>query len=322
MPRAHARTPSLLHNLRRAIKYDPMIRSTVLFSFLALLTVPTSPAQSTLVAFDVASVKLNPNCQAGSDGRATISPRNLVLPCVSLRALIRLAYGDVLVGSGLGARQIEVQGGPGWLDTERYDVLAKSEVSAAGRSAAPMLQKLLEERFKVKVHKEIKNSAVYILTAANGGPKLQSAKAGSCIEMDLNNIRPPAPPKTGQTIPNYCGMGRARSNGSLMVADWYGVSTAELAGRMLISAVDLPVVDQTGLTQRFDVHIEYVPDRHTTGPVTLNGVVRDLPTVSPDPTAGPSIFSALEKQLGLKLKQGKAPLDVIIVDHAEKPTAN
>jgi uncharacterized protein (TIGR03435 family) len=79
---------------------------------------------------------------------------------------------------------------------------------------------------------------------------------------------------------NYCGMGRARSNGSLMVADWYGVSMAELAGRMLTSAVDLPVVDKTGLTQRFDVHIQYFPDRHTTGPVTLNGVVTDLPAAA------------------------------------------
>ena len=299
-----------------------MGRSTVFLSLLALLTAPTSPAQSIPPAFDVASIKLNSNCQPASGGRAGISPRNLALPCVSLRALIRLAYGDMLVGAGMGARLMEVQGGPGWLDTERYDVLAKSEGSAAGQSVAPMLQTLLEERFKVKVHKEAKTSAAYILTIANGGAKLQPAKEGSCIEMDLNNIRPPAPPRIGETMPNYCGMGRSRSNGSVTVADWYGVTLAELAGRMLISAVDLPVADQTGLTQRFDVHLEYVPDRRTSGPVTLNGVVTDLPASTPDPTAGPSIFSALEKQLGLKLAPGKAPLEVIIVDHAEKPVAN
>jgi uncharacterized protein (TIGR03435 family) len=123
-------------------------------------------------------------------------------------------------------------------------------------------------------------------------------------------------------MPNYCGMGRPKRNGSLTFADWYGVSMAELAGRMLTYAVDLPVVDRTGLTQRFDVHIEYVPNPDRAGLATLNGVVTDLPAAASDPTAGPSIFSALEKQLGLKLTQGKAPLDVIIVDHAEKPTAN
>jgi uncharacterized protein (TIGR03435 family) len=94
-----------------------MTRWTVFFSLFALLTAPTSRAQSTPPAFDVASVKLNPNCQTGP-GRAAISPRNFALPCVSLRALIRLAYGDMLVGAGLGARLMEVQGGPGWLDTE------------------------------------------------------------------------------------------------------------------------------------------------------------------------------------------------------------
>jgi uncharacterized protein (TIGR03435 family) len=228
----------------------------------------------------------------------------------------------MLVGTSIGSRRMEVEGGPGWLDTERYDVLAKSEGSAAAGSAAPMLQTLLEERFKVKVHKESKSSAAYILTVASGGAKLQPAKAGNCIEMDLNNMRQPAPPKPGETMPNYCGMGRSRSNGSVTVAYWYGVTMAELAGRMLVSAVDLPVVDQTGLTQRFDVHLEYVRDRPVSGTVMLNGVPTDLPAATPDPTAGPSIFSALEKQLGLKLTRGNAPWDVIIVDHAEKATAN
>jgi uncharacterized protein (TIGR03435 family) len=299
-----------------------MIRLTVLFSILALLTAPISPAQSTPPAFDVASIKLVPNCQAASWGRAGLSPHNLAIPCVSLRTLIRLAYGDMLVGPSLGARRMEVQGGPGWLDTERYQVLAKSEGSAAGQPAAPMLQTLLEERFKVKVHKEAKSSPVYILTVAGGGPKLQPAKGGSCIEVDLNNPQPPAPPKPGEPRPNYCGMGRAKGNGSVTFADWYGVSMADFAGRMLSNEVDLPVVDRTGLTARFDVHIEYVPNRQITGPATLNGAPTDLPEAAADPTAGPSIFSALEGQLGLKLTPGKAPLDIIIVDHAEKPTEN
>jgi uncharacterized protein (TIGR03435 family) len=295
-----------------------VMRSSVFVFF--LVTVPASLAQSTPPAFDVASVKLSPNCQPGSGAHAAISARNLALPCVSLRGLIRLAYGDALVGSGLGARRMEVEGGPVWLDTEKYDVFAKSETAAAGQAPAPMLQTLLETRFKLKLHKEARTSAAYILTVAHGGSKLQPAKAGSCIEMDLSNIRHPAPAKPGEAMPNYCGMGRATNKGSLMIADWFGVSMAELAGRMLASAVDLPVVDQTGLTERFDVHVEYVPERHIGGPVTLNGVPADLPPS--DPAAGPSIFSALEKQLGLKLTPGKAPLDVIIVDRAEKPTAN
>jgi uncharacterized protein (TIGR03435 family) len=269
----------------------------------------------------VASVKLNPNCQIGT-GHTGISPRNLALPCVSLRALIRLAYGEVLVGTGLGARLMEVQGGPGWLDTDRYDVLAKSEDNAPAQSAAPMLRTLLEERFKVKVHKEARDSSVYILTVAKGGPKLQPTKEGSCTPIDLRNLQPPTPPKPGEPAPRYCGLFQGTNSGPLMVADWYGVSMAELAGWILISYVDLPVVDQTRLTERFDVHIEFVPDYHMSGPTSVNGVVTpDVTAPSVDPTL-PSIFSALEKQLGLKLLKGKAPVDVIIVDHAEKPSAN
>jgi uncharacterized protein (TIGR03435 family) len=235
--------------------------------------------------------------------------------------LIRLAYGDVLVGAGLGARRMEVQGGPGWLDTEHYDVLAKSD--GAAESAAPMLRTLLEERFQLKVHKEGKESSVYILTVANGGPKLQAAKEGSCMAVDLSNLQPPAPPKPGEARPRYCGMGSGRSSNSLMVTDWYGTSIAELAGRMLSSYVELPVVDETKLAERYDIHLEFVPELRPSGLVTLNGVaVPDMQMPAVDSTAGPSIFSAVEKQLGLKLVKGKARLDVIVVDSAAKPSAN
>src|ERR1017187_8816787 len=91
-----------------------MTRWTVFFSLFALLAGPTSRAQSTPPAFDVASVKLNPNCQTGP-GRAGISPRIFTFPCVSLRALIRLGSGDMLGGAAVGARHSEDQGGPGWL---------------------------------------------------------------------------------------------------------------------------------------------------------------------------------------------------------------
>jgi uncharacterized protein (TIGR03435 family) len=272
---------------------------TVCLSFAALLTAPAGFAQSNAPrpAFDVTSVKLNTNCQTGGGGRAGISPRNLALPCVSLRALIGVAYGDMLVGAGIGARRMEALGGPGWLDTDRYDILAKSEGNApAGQSAAPMLQTLLEDRFKVKVHKEARDSSVYILTVAKGGAKLQASQDGSCTPLDLSNLGL-EPPKQGVTM-------------------------AELAGRMLSSYVEQPVVDQTGLTGRFDVHIEFVPDYRRSGPVTLNGVVTPDVAAPPADPAGPSIFAALQEQLGLKLAPGKAPLDVLIVDHAEKPSAN
>ena len=299
-----------------------MTRWTVVFFLFALLNAPTSRAQSTSPTFDVASVKLSANCQTGG-GRAGISPRNLALPCVTLRGLIRLAYGDMLVGAGVGSRRMEVVGGPNWLDTDQYDILAKSEGNASdAQSAAPMLQTLLEERFKVRVHKEARDSSVYALTVAQGGPKLQASKEGSCTPLDLNNLRQTRP-EPGEQMPRYCGAGGQQTrDGSLLIEDWYGVTMAELAGRMLASSVDLPVVDKTGLAGRFDVHIEYARDNSRSGPVFLNGVAMSDAPASQADTADPSIFSALEKQLGLKLSPGKAPLSVIVVDHAEKPSAN
>jgi uncharacterized protein (TIGR03435 family) len=218
---------------------------------------------------------------------------------------------------------MEVQGGPAWLDTDRYDVLAKSEGDAS-QAVAPMLQTLLVERFKVKVHKEARDSSVYLLTVVKGGARLRPTKEGGCTPIDLTNLPLPAPPKPGEPRPRYCGLsGQQTSTGSLSVADWYGLTMSELAGRMLVGTVDPPVVDQTELTGRFDIHIEFVPEYYPAGPITLNGVVTpDLPAPAIDPTAGPSIFTALEKQLGLKLSPGRAPLDVIVVDHAEKPSVN
>lgn len=296
-----------------------MTRRALGCALFSLLSANIFRGQPSAPVFDVASVKLNKNCRVGV-GRASISPRNLALPCMSLRALIRLAYGDTLVGGGFGAHRMEVEGGPGWLDSDRYDVLAKSEGNSGALPAVPMLQALLEERFKVKVHKEARDSSVYLLTAASGGIKLHPIKEGSCTPIDLNNLQPPVPPKPGEPVTRQCGGGTQRtSDGSLL--DWYGVTMPELAGRMLPGAVDRPVVDQTRLSERFDIHIEYVRENHMSRPVTLNGVDVALPPPA-ETSSGPSIFSALEKQLGLKLSPGRAPLDVIIVDHAERPSEN
>ena len=239
-----------------------------------------------------------------------------------------MAYGDVLVGSGVGARYMEVQGGPSWLDRDLYDILAKSE--NADQPLAPLLQTLLVERFHVRVHREARDSQVYTLKIASGGSKLEPMKEGSCVPADPANTLL-TEPKPGEPLPRICGFGSQRLKagmkpGTLMVADWYGMTMAEVAGRMLRGMVDLPVVDQTGLSGRFDIHLEFVHPQsfgENSSVMMLNGVpTAGLNTSSADPAAGPSVVTALEKQLGLKLSRGKAPVEYIVVDGAEKPTAN
>jgi uncharacterized protein (TIGR03435 family) len=268
-------------------------------------------------AFEVASVKLIPNCNVAAGGSSQ-SPVSFHLPCLPLRGLIRLAY-SAQPGANFPSRVLEVLGGPGWLDTDHYEIFAKAAGAASqAEMMGPMLQKLLEERFQVKVHKESRDAPVYELTTTNN-PKLQLSKDGSCVPMDLNNL--PGNVKPGDPMPKYCGGGGGTFREGHLVQDWYGVTMAELAVRMFAGRVDRPVVDKTGLTGRYDIHLEFVPDDMPgAGPARLNGVERpDLP--APD-ASGPSIFTALQEQLGLKLSPAKGSVEVIVVDHAEKPSAN
>lgn len=285
---------------------------------IGLLAATGAHAQSP--SFDAASIKLNPNCEVGS-GRPGSSPGGLNLPCVSLRALLRLAYSEIPAGASLPARFIQVVGGPAWLDTERYDLSTKTAGSASPTEMlGAMLQALLAERFQVKVHKEARDTAVYALTVAKSNPKLRPSPEGSCTPMDLNSR--PGAVKPGDPRPKLCGGGGGRMGSEgVMITDWYGITMAEFCSRMIVNEVDRPVVDQTGLTGRFDLHLEYAHQLPLSGPTSLNGVPASLPA----PTAGApgaSIFTALQEQLGLKLSAGRSPLDVLIVDRAEKPTAN
>jgi len=290
--------------------------------FAVLLLASRGYAQSTPArpAFEVASVKLVANCDAAG-AQAGVSPGRVDLPCVTVRALIRAAYG-LLAGPNVGSRRLEVVGGPSWIDTDHYDISAKAEGGASGpQMMSPMLRALLEDRFQVKAHIGSQDRPIYALTVARSNPKLQPAKEGSCVPMDLNNMRPSFKP--GEPMPKYCGFGGgATRDGVSFIADWYGTTMAEFAGRLLSTAVDRPVIDRTGLTGQYDIHLEYVPDRTKFGGMRLNGQPSpDLPA-PPDDSAGPSIFTALESQLGLKLSPTKGPVDVVIVDRAERPSEN
>jgi uncharacterized protein (TIGR03435 family) len=250
-----------------------------------------------------------------------VSPGRLDLYCVALRNLVSVAYGT-FSGENVNTRRLEVVGGPHWIDTDKFDISAKAEGGATGpQMMGPMLQALLEDRFQVKVHVGSQDGPVYAMTVAKNGPKLQPTKEGSCVPIDLNNT-PRTPSKRGEQ-PKPCGFGGGLTHdGVNFVADWYGTTMAQLAGRFLQSYVGRPVIDRTGLAGQFDIHLEYVREDAPRGPTLLDGQpIPDLPAPTADST-GPSIFTALESQLGLKLSPTRGPVDVIIVDQAEKPSAN
>jgi uncharacterized protein (TIGR03435 family) len=262
----------------------------------ALFVVALCRAQS----FDVASVKPDAEC----DSRRTIRPGKLDLGCLTLRRLIGIAYGAI-DGDHLRSRFLPVLGGPGWLDTDRFDVIAKAgPESSTARMAGPMLRDLLEERFQVKAHVEARQLPVYALTAAST-VKLKPADPSKCVTMDLSK-----PDTLAAGGIYYCGMAReGRTESGALTIDVFGATMAEFAGRTLAGVVDRPVIDRTGLAGRYDIHLEYARDR-------------SLDAEAPDGSTGPTIFTALQQQLGLKLRADKGPVEVVVVDAARRPDGN
>ena len=171
----------------------------------------------------------------------------------------------------------------------------------------PMLQSLLEDRFQLKVHRETREIPVYALTIAKGGSKLQPFREGSCIPVDHSKFPPFYPLPTADQIARNCHAS-ARRDGTTLKVDAQGLTPDEFSKIFLDSeTVDRPVIDKTGMTGRFDVHLEYMPDRF----------------VTPDnPGGGPSIFTAIQEQLGLRLEPSRGPGEYLVIDSVQIPSEN
>jgi len=270
----------------------------VLLTMIALecLSAPLICAQQPMARaeFEVAAIKLNSSCGYGPGrGGAPQSPGTLSLDCHTVQNLIQMAYDSWANGVSLNPRIIQIFGGPGWIDSEYYDIHAKAEGGApVPKMAGPMLQTLLETRFKLKVHRETREGPVYVLTVAKSGPKLQQTKEGSCIPLDFNH--PPPPPAPGQPFPNLCGPQRMGRNGSALTMGAVGMTVADFANGLLGKYVDHPILDKTGLTGLFDFHLEFSP-APMAGP-QANGLGDTSNGAMASDFAGLSIFAALEQR--------------------------
>ncbi|HWC95495.1 MAG TPA: TIGR03435 family protein [Candidatus Sulfopaludibacter sp.] len=277
-------------------------------------------------SFEVASVKLGTDCNAGR-GRGMVgrpSPGRLNMQCATVESLIQGAYIIFAHGNTPMMRRIEITGGPAWMKTEMYTVAAKAEGAATlPEMYGPMLQALLEERFKLKLHTESREVPVYALTLAKGGSKLKPTPEGSCVPIDWKNL--PAEPTPGQQPPNFCGNQRMRGNGKTFNMSGSGLTMADIVGGMMSNMLDRPVIDKTGLAGRFDFELEFAPD--SSMPMFSGmgarggGAANSGPVPAATDPDGPTVFMALEK-LGLKLEKTKGPVDVIVIDHIERPTDN
>ncbi len=230
---------------------------------------------------------------------------------VSLRYFIQNAYD---------LKPFQISGGPSWINSAHYDIDAKADGDPNRSQRRLMMQALLQDRFKLKVHRETRQLPVYELIVAKGGPKLAEPKEGSCTASDPNESS--FPPTPGQL--QACGrvlVMMSRSGAQLRGGK---ISMTELV-RVLSNVLGRTVVDKTGFQTAFDVQLLFTPDD------TLAGLPAPPPSLSPSsdstrpapsPDAYGNLFAAIQHQLGLKVESTKGPVDVLVIDSVERPSAN
>ena len=284
-------------------------RLTVVLALLAGL--PVFPqAVDTRPSFAVAAIK---QCN-GTEPRAVLngSPGRLSMPCWGLSRLIQEAYQTFADGTAnfmyQPARPTPIEGFPNQMSSYSYSIDAKAQSpQSMAMMRGPMMQKLLEERFLMRVHRETREVPVYIMTVARDGSKLQTTAEDGCDHAPATDfiqalaVTPGGKPRCGVLTPPI-------RNGTHFVLDERGVSVEAFAKLFQIGG--LPVIDRTGLIGTFDIHLEW--EFETVSPDS--GVASEPPDTS--------IISSIRKQLGLQLSLGKGPREVIVIDHLEKPSEN
>jgi uncharacterized protein (TIGR03435 family) len=247
--------------------------------------IPPAPAAMKPMAadanpsFEVATIKPSkPDAQGFG-----IIFRNQQLATLNTTLIDLLAFAY-----GLHAKQIV--GGPAWMEQDKYDIVGKPEGQGQpnDKQLRTMIQKLVADRFSLTFHRDKKELSAYAITAIDKTGAKLTPSAG-----DPNGL-----PGLGFSKP-----------GALMAVN---AQMADLAFVLQNYVLDRPVVDQTGLSGRFDFKFNWTPDQSQFG--GRAGAPVD------DPSAPPGLFTAIQEQLGLKLDSTKSPVDVIVIDHVEKPS--
>jgi len=268
------------------------------------LAVAQSPAAKR-AEFEVASVKPNTSGTPMVRINGGLGSPRFAATNMSLRMLITFAYN---------VKNFQISGGNGVIDAGRYDVEAKAaEAKPTEEQSRQMLQALLEDRFRLMVHRETKEVLIYALVAVKGGTKLTQLKEGSCVKFDPAS--PPGFPAPGQPPPLFCGgfmMGPNILRGGGVSMKQFVDGLSNILGR--------PVIDKTGYTGTFDVALEFSQEG-----VDMASLFGGLPPMGPTPPGDdskPSIFTTVQELLGLKLESQKGPAEILVVDHAERASEN
>lgn len=259
-----------------------MIRTALVLVAASVVSLLAQEPQRPLT-FDVTSVKRNTSGEQGGSSKG--QPGRYVGVNVTLRRVIGLAYRPVQ----------EFVGGPDWINTERFDVEGRVEGTPTQDQMLEMLRSLLADRFQLAVHRESREMPAYALTVARSDGKLGA---------DLRPVAPCPSPATPPVAPTKSCGGFTVGHGSIRGS---GVTMTQLAGELPSATEGRYVVDRTSLGGAFDVNLTW----------NANAL---SPTTTSD--SAPSVFAAVQEQLGLRLVPITTPIEVIVIDRAERPAGN
>ena len=307
---------------RPFVKYVKRFRAALvaLIAGSAALAAQT-PQSAPAPEFEVASIKPNNS----GDGRVMmqVQPGRYMATNVTLRLLIRNAYQ---------LQDFQITGGPSWIASDRFDIVAKMpdgfqppmSPPTPGSGPGPvqlMMRALLAERFKLVVRNETKDAPIYALVLARSdgklGPALKKSDVDCAAVMAAARGRgrgpAPGPPQPGERMP--CGIrigpGNMSVGGSTLAQ--FANSLGMFAGRI--------VQDRSGLTGAWDIDLTWTPDQMAQRPPGAGDAPPQINGVAIDPN-GPSLFTAVQEQLGLKLDSQRGPVEMLVIDRAEKPVEN
>jgi bla regulator protein BlaR1 len=283
---------------------------TVVFSPLRIVNaVPISVGQT--VAFEVASVKRD-NSEGGGPNIVPQAGGRFVAANATLTKLIAFAYA---------IHDFQIVGGPAWVSSDRWSVEARAEADSIPLTVtrdstkpgpfALRLQSLLADRFGLKLHRATQDRPVYQLAIAPTGLKMKLSED----QTPLNALKLPEPAKPGGPIPR--GMLSMVFGGGQIEAG--AVPLSDFAG-LLSLIMDRTVIDRTGLTGLYDFKLNWTPDAgQKIGPLGPLPQGVELP---PEDPSGPSIFTALQDQLGLRMQSARGPVDMLVIDNVSRPLEN
>jgi uncharacterized protein (TIGR03435 family) len=265
------------------------------YAVLVLIASLSVYAQTAPMQFEVASIKPSAPPAVGENRVAVgiAAGGRLTAQGVSTRMLMSIAFG---------VKEHEIIGGPAWLDTQRYDISAKPDAASVSGQINQdqmrlMIQALLAERFKLATHTENKEATVYAIVPGKNGAKVPESES------------------TADSPNRQMRMGNGQLNATGLPMKFLADSLSRILGRT--------VVDKSGLTGLRDFKLQWVPDESTS--IRMPGLPPPGGSESaapPSDSKGPTLFAALEEQLGLKLNTEKGQVTNIVIDHIEKPSEN